>query len=163
MVIVLWIDPIYFRIIAKCPPFWLHFAAVAIMVLLATDLVVSHVLMDVVRKEIDAQKGDNTEEISQHVHELLRDRNLFIRRIHQAYPELQAHPRAMMERLKQARRDFKDAQRRTKELLNEQARRRKNGEAMEELAARLEAASAAMKERRAKLRELERKLRREDD
>lgn len=34
---------------------------------------------------------------------------------------------------------------------------------MEELAARLEAASAAMKERRAKLRELERKLRREDD
>ena len=35
--------------------------------------------------------------------------------------------------------------------------------AMEELAARLEAASAAMKERRAKLRELERKLRREDD
>ena len=36
-------------------------------------------------------------------------------------------------------------------------------EAMEELAARLEAASAAMKERRAKLRELERKLRREED
>ena len=35
--------------------------------------------------------------------------------------------------------------------------------AMEELAARLGAASAAMKERRAKLRELERKLRREDD
>ena len=69
----------------------------------------------------------------------------------------------MVERLKQARRDFKDAQRRTKELLNEQARRRKNGEAMEELAARLEAASAAMKERRAKLRELERKLRREED
>ena len=91
----------------------------------------------------------------------------------------------MMERLKQARRDFKDAQRRTKELLNEQARRRKtgdtvslqlsstsrneqarrrkNGEDMEELAARLEAASAAMKERRAKLRELERKLHRKEE
>ena len=139
------------------------FAAIAIVTLLVSDCVVSHVMMDIVRREIDAQEGDSTEEISRRVHELLRDRNLFLRRIHQAYPELQAHPRAMMERLKQARRDFKDAQRRTKELLNEQARRRKNGEAMEELAARLEAASAAMKERRAKLRELERKLRREDD
>lgn len=163
VVIVVWIDPVYFRLIEKLPLFWLHFAAIAIVTLLVSDCVVSHVMMDIVRREIDAQEGDSTEEISRRVHELLRDRNLFLRRIHQAYPELQAHPRAMMERLKQARRDFKDAQRRTKELLNEQARRRKNGEAMEELAARLEAASAAMKERRAKLRELERKLRREDD
>ena len=163
VVIVVWIDPVYFRLIEKLPLFWLHFAAIAIVTLLVSDCVVSHVMMDIVRREIDAQEGDSTEEISRRVHELLRDRNLFLRRIHQAYPELQAHPRAMMERLKQARRDFKDAQRRTKELLNEQARRRKNGEAMEELAARLEAASAAMKERRAKLRELERKLRREED
>lgn len=163
VVIVVWIDPVYFRLIEKLPLFWLHFAAIAIVTLLVSDCVVSHVMMDIVRREIDAQEGDSTEEISRRVHELLRDRNLFLRRIHQAYPELQAHPRAMMERLKQARRDFKDAQRRTKDLLNEQARRRKNGEAMEELAARLEAASAAMKERRAKLRELERKLRREDD
>ena len=111
VVIVVWIDPVYFRLVEKLPLFWLHFAAIAIVTLLVSDCVVSH----------------------------------------------------MMERLKQARRDFKDAQRRTKELLNEQARRRKNGEAMEELAARLEAASAAMKERRAKLRELERKLRREED
>lgn len=163
VVIVLWIDPIYFRIIAKCPPFWLHFAAVAVTVLLATDLVVSHVLMDVVRKEIDAQKGDNTEEISQHVHELLRDRNLFIRRIHQAYPELQARPRAMVERVKAARKELKDANRRMKELLGEMADARKNGHRVEELTARLEAAAATLKERRAKLRELERKLLRKED
>ena len=163
VVIVLWIDPIYFRIIAKCPPFWLHFAAVAIMVLLATDLVVSHVLMDVVRKEIDAQKGDNTEEISQHVHELLRDRNLFIRRLHPAYPELQARPRAMVERVKTARKELKDANRRMKELLGEMADARKNGHRVEELTARLEAAAATLKERRAKLRELERKLLRKED
>ena len=163
VVIVLWIDPIYFRIIAKCPPFWLHFAAVAITVLLATDLVASHVLMDVVRKEIDAQEGDNTEEISQHVHELLRDRNLFIRRIHQAYPELQARPRAMVERVKAARKELKDANRRMKELLGEMADARKNGHRVEELTARLEAAAATLKERRAKLRELERKLLRKED
>ena len=135
----------------------------AITVLLATDLVVSHVLMDVVRKEIDAQAGDNTEEISQHVHELLRDRNLFIRRIHQAYPELQARPRAMVERVKAARKELKDANRRMKELLGEMADARKNGHRVEELTARLEAAAATLKERRAKLRELERKLLRKED
>ena len=162
VVIVLWIDPVYFRIIAKCPPFWLHFAAVAIAALLVTDLVVSHVLMDVVRKEIDAQEGDNTEEISRRVHELLRNRNLFIRRIHQAYPELQARPHAMVERVKAARKEFKDANRRMKELLGEMADARRNGH-VEELTARLEAAAATLKERRARLRELERKLLRREE
>ena len=163
VVIVLWIDPVYFRLIEKLPLFWLHFAAIAIVALLVSDCVVSHVMMDIVRREIDAQDGDSTEEISLRVHELLRDRNLFLRRIHQAYPELQAHPRAMMERLKQARKEFKESNLRVKELLDELARRRKNGEALEEITARLETAAAAMKERRAKLRELERKLRRQRD
>jgi len=157
VVIVLWIDPVYFRLIEKLPLFWLHFAAIAIVALLVSDCVVSHVMMDIVRREIDAQDGDSTEEISLRVHELLRDRNLFLRRIHQAYPELQAHPRAMMERLKQARKEFKESNLRVKELLDELARRRKNGEALEEITARLETAAAAMKERRAKLRELERR------
>ena len=163
VVIVLWIDPVYFRLIEKLPLFWLHFAAIAIVALLVSDCVVSHVMMDIVRREIDAQDGDSTEEISLRVHELLRDRNLFLRRIHQAYPELQARPRAMMERLKQARKEFKESNLRVKELLDELARRRKNGEALEEITARLETAAAAMKERRAKLRELERKLRRQRD
>ena len=69
----------------------------------------------------------------------------------------------MVERLKQARQEFKESNRRVKELLDEMARRRKNGEALEEITARLETAAAAMKERRAKLRELERKLRRQRD
>lgn len=163
VVIVLWIDPVYFRIIEKLPLFWLHFAAIAIVALLVSDCVISHVLMDIVRKEIDAQEGDSTEEISRRVHELLRDRNLFLRRIHQAYPELQARPRAMVERLKQARQEFKESNLRVKELLDELARRRKNGEALEEITARLEAAAAAMKERRDKLRELEHKFRRKDE
>ena len=147
----------------KLPLFWLHFAAIVIAALLLTDCVISHVLMDIVRKEIDAQEGDSTEEISRRIHELLRDRNLFLRRIHQAYPELQAHPRAMVERLKQARQEFKESNRRVKDLLDEMARRRKNGEALEEITARLEAAAAAMKERREKLRELEHKFRRKEE
>ncbi len=164
MVIVLWIDPVYFGLIEKCPPFWLHFAAIAIAVLLVSDLAVSYVLMGVVRREIDAQEGDSTEEISQKVHELLRDRNLFIRRIHQAYPELQARPKAMVQRLQAARREFKASNRRVKELLTEAAQARKAGRFEDtELAARLDAAVAAMKERRARMRELERKLRHQDE
>ena len=69
----------------------------------------------------------------------------------------------MVERAKQARQEFKDAQRRVKELLAEAARRRKSGEALEELTQRLESATAVMADRRAKLRELERKLRREEE
>ena len=163
VVIVLWIDPVYFRLIEKLSPFWLHTAAVVIVALLAGDCVASLVLMGIVRKEIDAQEGDSTEEISQHVHELLRDRNLLLRRIQQAYPELQARPQAMVERMKQARREFREANRRVKELLGELARRRRSGEALEEITQRLEAANAAMRERRARLRETERKLRRKEE
>ena len=60
VVIVVWIDPVYFRLIEKLPLFWLHFAAIAIVTLLVSDCVVSHVMMDIVRREIDAQEGDST-------------------------------------------------------------------------------------------------------
>ena len=69
VVIVVWIDPVYFRLVEKLPLFWLHFAAIAIVTLLVSDCVVSHVMMDIVRREIDAQEGDSTEEISRRVHE----------------------------------------------------------------------------------------------
>ena len=163
VVIVLWIDPLFFRMIEKWSPFWLHFTAIGIAALLVTDYVISHLLMDIVRREIDAQEGDSTEEISRCIHELLRDRNLFLRRIHQAYPELQARPRAVMERLDKARKEFRDANRRVKELLGEMARQRKAGGPVEELTAHLETAAATLKERRARLRELERRFLRKED
>ena len=149
--------------IEKWSPFWLHVAAIAIAALLVTDYVISHLLMDIVRREIDAQEGDSTEEISRCIHELLRDRNLFLRRIHQAYPELQARPRAVMERLDKARKEFRDANRRVKELLGEMARQRKAGGPVEELTAHLETAAATLKERRTRLRELERRFLRKED
>ena len=69
----------------------------------------------------------------------------------------------MVERVKAARKELKDANRRMKELLGEMADARKNGHRVEELTARLEATAATLKERRAKLRELERKLLRKED
>lgn len=163
VVIVLWIDLVYFRLIERCPPFWLRFSAVAIVVLLVTDCVISHVLMDSVRREIDAQEGDSTEEISRRVHQLLRQRSVLLRRIQQAYPELQARPRAMVERVRTARREFREAERRVKKLLGELARAHRAGERVEELSARLETAAAVLKERRTRLRELERKLLRNEE
>lgn len=163
VVIVLWLDPLYFRIIEGCPPSVLRFSAAMITALLISDCVVSHVLMASVRREIDAQEGDSTEEISRRVHQLLHRRSRLLRRIHQAYPTLQARPRAVMERLEKARREVSEANRRVKQQVRELADRRRSGLGVEEVAARLETAMAALKERRARLRELERRFLRRDD
>lgn len=162
--IIHWIDPIYFSVIEQMPPFWLYFAAVCIVVLMLADHTVSHILMNIVRKEIDAQDGDNTEEINRRVHELLKNRNLLVRRIHQAYPELQARPRAMMQRLRTARKEFRTASRNVKELLRENIRARKNGIYREiEDTKRLEAARTALRNARNRFSEMQHKLRRHDD
>lgn len=161
--IVLWVDPLYFRLIQRWPVFRLRLAAIAVTVLLVADCVISHVLMDTVRREIDAQKGDSTEEISRRIHQLLHQRGRLLRRIHHAYPGLQARPRAMVERLKKARREFKEAQRRVKKLVGELTRARRTGGRVEEIAARLETAGAVLKERRAHLREQERQLVRKEE
>ena len=68
-----------------------------------------------------------------------------------------------MERLDKARKEFRDANRRVKELLGEMARQRKAGGPVEELTAHLETAAATLKERRARLRELERRFLRKED
>lgn len=163
VVIVLWLDPLYFRLIEGCPPLTLHLSAALITALLLADCVASHVLMASVRREIDAQEGDSTEEISRRVHQLLRQRSRLLRRIHQAYPTLQARPRAIMERLEKARREVREADHWVKAQLRELADRRRSGLGVEEVTARLETAVAALKERRARLRELERRFLRRDD
>ena len=68
-----------------------------------------------------------------------------------------------MERLNKARKEFRDANRRVKELLGEMARQRKADGPVEELTARLETAAATLKERRTRLRELERRFLRKED
>ena len=48
--------------------------------------------MNIVKKEINTTKGDNTEEISLQVHAMLQNKNLLLRRIYQAYPEFKSMP-----------------------------------------------------------------------
>lgn len=158
------IDPVYFGLISHLSPFLLHLLAVCIAVVMLTDLVTSHVLMNIVRREIDAQEGDNTEEISHRVHELLKDRSLLLRRIHEAYPELQARPRAMMERLHDAQKEFKTANRRFKTLVREaaQAQKQQVGQKLED-SKRLEEAREALRTAKEKLRAMQQKFRRHED
>ena len=74
---------------------------------------------DIVKKTIDAQSGDSTEEISIQVHEMLKDRNILIRRIHQAYPDLQARPEDMMKEWKAAKERFRQARKDTRKVMRD--------------------------------------------
>lgn len=124
VVIVLWIDPLFFGLVEKLSPFWLHLLAISIVVLMIGDHIASDVLMDIVRKEIDAQEGDNTEEITKQVRVLLQDRNLLLRRIEQAYPDLRSQPHWLTVQINRARKEYKDAGRAVAELIRKNRRQK---------------------------------------
>ena len=157
VVIVLWVDPVFFSMVAKLSPFWLHLLAIAIVVLMISDHIASGILMDVVRKEIDAQEGDNTEEISARVHELLRDRNMLLRRIEQAYPDLRSQPHWLTLQVRQARKEYKEVTREVSDLLRKSKRQKgmlEDGAWHQKVENALEKEKNALK----KLRELQKKL-----
>lgn len=164
VVIVHWIDPVYFAWADRIPAATLYVIAAVIVALMAADHALSYVLMNLVRKEIDAQDGDNTEEISLRVHELLKNRSLLIRRIHQAYPELQARPRALMQQLHDAHKEWKSAAREWKAQLRIADKARKDGRKLEsEAVRRLESARAALQTAKQKFRTVQQKFRRRDE
>lgn len=157
VVIVLWVDPVFFSMTEKLSSFWLRLLAIAIVVLMISDHIISGILMDVVRKEIDAQEGDNTEEISVRVHKLLRDKNMLLRRIEQAYPDLRSQPHWLTLQIRQARKEYKKVTREASELLRKSKRQKGmiEGNAWhQKLENTLEKEKNALK----KLRELQKKL-----
>ena len=86
---------------------------------MSADYVLSHILMNIVKKEIDNTAGDNTEEISLRMHELLKNRSLLQRRIYQAYPDFKAIPQDLKERYKQAKKEYKEARKELKSVLTQ--------------------------------------------
>ena len=119
VIIIKWINPILFGIMALWSDRTLVSLALCVVLVLVTDNVASGMLMNIVKGEIDAREEDNTEEISRKVHELLRDRHVLVRRIVQAYPELQARPERLTRQLKEARKELKMARIHVKEELAE--------------------------------------------
>ena len=109
VIIVKWINPVLFGIMALWADRTVVFFAVGIVALFISDNIASGILMNLVKEEIDAREEDNTEEISLKVHELLRDKHMLMRRISEAYPELQARPQHLTRQLKEARAEMKQA------------------------------------------------------
>ena len=164
VVIVHVIDPVFFRWMKDWNPQVLKLTALGVIVLMLADYITAHFLMGVVRREIDGQVGDNTEEISRQVHALLHNRNLLIRRIHQAYPNLQARPGRLTQQLREARKAYKQAARQAKQELKHLAQNTRE-DMRADLERGLQQAEATRKAAHARLREIQKKLiiRREDD
>lgn len=122
VIIVKGIAPAYFAWIDKANPHIVSIIALIIIVVILTDAIVSHFLLNIVKTEIDNTQGDDTEEISKDIHALLSNRNLLIRRIHEAYPNLEARPTRLTRRLKQAKKELtmikKELKKKRKELLS---------------------------------------------
>ncbi|MBB5184957.1 putative membrane protein [Faecalicoccus acidiformans] len=119
VVIVRFIAPHYFEFIDRIDPVILSVLAWIILIFMSADYVLSHILMNIVKKEIDNTAGDNTEEISLRMHELLKNRSLLQRRIYQAYPDFKAIPQDLKERYKQAKKEYKEARKEMKSVLTQ--------------------------------------------
>lgn len=109
VIIVKFIDPYYFNYIETINPVAVNIIAWMIIILMVGDYILSHILMNIVKKEIDNSTGDNTEEISRQIHELLRNRSALQRRILQAYPDFRVLPHNFVKKYKQAKKDYQKA------------------------------------------------------
>ena len=116
VIIANWIDPIYFHYIGQLEERTIMILGVLILILYGSDSIASHFLMGLVKKEIDSNEKDNTEEISREIHLMLQDRNLLVRRITAAYPDWQAKPAHLTRELKEKRRAYREAMRYLKRL-----------------------------------------------
>lgn len=157
VIIVQVIDPVLFGWMDGWSPLVLRIAALTVAAVMLADYVTAHFLMGMVRRSIDDQPGDNTEEITKQVHILLHNHTLLLRRLHQAYPDLRAYPQRLTKQLQETRKAYKQAAKQVKQTVRQAAKAQKKGlEAG--LEARLEQAMAVKKEARAKLKEIQQRL-----
>ena len=159
VIIVKWVDPLFFAWIENWSRGLLRGFAVGVAVIMISDFTASHIFMNLVKKEIDSQTGDNTEAITTQIHELLKDKQLLIRRIHQAYPNMQARPHHLVERYRKAKAEFKEARHNAAVVLKEAAKKKRASIKLdEELELRLREAASRQREAARKLRDIQRRL-----
>ncbi|TQQ85097.1 hypothetical protein EXD82_03100 [Peptacetobacter hominis] len=107
VIIVWWFDPAFFKVIEGIKSEYIKYMAVIIVIIVISDNVVSHFMMNIVKKEIDNRKGDSTEEITKEIRVLLKDKQMLIRRINDAYPNLQARPKRLKDEIKNIKKEYK--------------------------------------------------------
>ena len=83
------IDPVLMKWIHAIPQWILYELSGAIVMLMIWDNIVSHIAFNLVKKEIDGVEADNSEEVSTKVRQLLREDPVLLRRIGEAYPNLE--------------------------------------------------------------------------
>ena len=138
VLIVRWIAPHYFDFVVKINPTLLAILSWIILVVMISDFSISHILMNVVKKEIDTFEGDDTEEISQEIHALLRNKNALIRRIHEAYPDFRVTPQRLKDKYKAAKLEFIAARKEYKTLLKKRFEDNFDNEALRKAKERLD-------------------------
>ena len=82
------------------PQWILYTLSGAIVMLMIWDNIVSHIAFNLVKKEIDGVEADNSEEVSTKVRQLLREDPVLLRRIGEAYPNLEINSKKFAEKLK---------------------------------------------------------------
>lgn len=157
VIIVKWVDPVLFGWLDSWSALALEITAACIILLLIADNIVSHVLMGSVKKTIDGQTGDSTEEISTKVRQLLTEKGALLRRIRDAYPNAVARSRRLTAEWKAAKDKMKAAEAEWKEARENasQAAIGKLRQSGENWKKRLEEASAKFDAARAELRKKE--------
>ena len=94
------IDPVLMKWIHAIPQWILYTLSGAIVMLMIWDNIVSHIAFNLVKKEIDGVEADNSEEVSTKVRQLLCEDPVLLRRIGEAYPNLEINSKKFAEKLK---------------------------------------------------------------
>ena len=92
--------PVLMKWIHAIPQWILYTLSGAIVMLMIWDNIVSHIAFNLVKKEIDGAEADNSEEVSTKVRQLLREDPVLLRRIGEAYPNLEINSKKFAEKLK---------------------------------------------------------------
>lgn len=119
ILIVKWMNPPFFEWLHKWPERLIYVDAVLIVIVMVSDFVASHILFNMVRKEIDCVDADNSEEVSTKIRVLLRSKSGLLRRIGDSYPNLTVSPEVVLANLKKRQEKLKLAVQQSQEQFAE--------------------------------------------
>lgn len=132
--ILYFLNPTLYNLISKIPNNLSYIISSIILIIFIFDIITSCNLMMKIKKLAFENKKDNTEEIVKKVKEILSTKNLFIKRIIEASPNIKESIRKKIEELNKKRKDIsKKISNNITELKNEVKVRIKNNSVIKDL------------------------------
>lgn len=132
--ILYFLNPTLYNLISKIPNNLSYIISSIILIIFIFDIITSCNLMMKIKKLAFENKKDNTEEIVKEVKEILSTKNLFIKRIIEASPNIKESIRKKIEELNKKRKDIsKKISNNITELKNEVKVRIKNNSVIKDL------------------------------